>query len=992
MNRFQQSNTMKLVKSAFLLLAGIVATGGATDIFGRLRRDNHVASTGDGTKRELWQNKFKKVTVKYDPTYQGGEGDGKDYPTCILTYSFESKGDSGDDEYTIVFEPDEIFEDGHKVKCQKKKHHPRGHVKLPVNNKVPNECAEWVGETVTHATVKWGLETWSKADSKRLDVVILVSGPPHAPPGTEEQAAMWQQGETFPATNGQTANMLSQGGVKPINVVCGAVQSVLAHPEDPDICFAGATNGGVWRTFSCTAAEPDWEPLTDEEESLSVGDMYFDEEDPNSNTIIVAVGTRSALLALGGPPIGMLYTQDALAKSPTWQVLDNSAGSVHFRENSMEFKSVFVRGDLMLAAAYLANLFICDNLGVFRSTDRGVTWTNVLKGVAHAIASDPNNPERFYATLDHTGVCGSPQPNGVFTSDDFGATWTFTSLQSSIPAGQLKNAKLSISADNSRVWSGLVRRGVVNSIAYSDNNGALWQEMDEVLLPAGGKSTGLNPGGQGEVHFSLLASPFNKDEIYVGGEAQSQKTAGLPWPNFIGATDFTGILFRGDASINPTNTIPSPQWEHMTNSDAVTAIPGGGTASNSGPHADSRDMEIRADGSILEGNDGGIVVRTDPETNQGDWFGVSGNMQVFETHNVAYEPLFGSVIFGNQDVATIAGTLGSRDTFTSIFKGDGNHCMIDYASDPDNLYFYYGDNNFLELRRTTVSKSTLVITSVVDIQPNMGAVRFGDFVSVGAMNPADQRVFAIGTGLFTSFYPSNGISITADRGNTFNTVQTGESGGITAMAWSQDGLYLYVASSEAITKCTWDAALEDLTCAPAGNVGAVVRSLAVDSNDSDVLYAVTTSTYISSRRRTPTFDDPAVFESTDRGATWTDISVTGSLLNTAASGGAAAFIGNDSVSTVVVGTSNGVLVPDGTESWNVLAKGLPKVPVLEMVYEPADDTLVAATFGRGVWFLDNATKAVALALSDEAVSVWSHSATRGTGGDTIDFSSFLTPQ
>lgn len=95
-----------------------------------------------------------------------------------------------------------------------------------------------------------------------------------------------------------------------------------------------------------------------------------------------------------------------------------------------------------------------------------------------------------------------------------------------------------------------------------------------------------------------------------------------------------------------------------------------GTVSNSGPHADSRDMEIRADGYLLEGDDGGITVRSNPASNLGDWFGVCGNMQAFETHSVAYEPLMRTVLFGNQDTGTIAGTL--PDTFTSLRGGDGN--------------------------------------------------------------------------------------------------------------------------------------------------------------------------------------------------------------------------------------------------------------------------------------------------------------------------------
>lgn len=922
------------------------------------------------------------MQVKYDP------GDDNHYkPKCYFFYKLKGSSKS----VTIEFGPDEVFEDDRKVKCQKK--HPRSKgLKLPVNIDVPNKYVTWRGEKVTDAKVKWGLKTWSDADSERLDVIILKK-PSKNPVPT---VAFLQQGDTYPAINGQTANLRSQGGVDPSNVVCGAIQSVLAHPTDPDICFAGSTNGGVWRTFSCTATEPDWEPLTDDQDSLSIGDMVFDVEDTTSNTVLAAVGTRSAFGRRGGPAIGMLYSENSLANSPSWQVLNNSAGLINFRDKKVKFKSAYVRGDLMLAAAYLADPFVCSSLGVFRSVDRGKTWTNVLSGVAHDIASDPNDPSRFYATLDFTGLCSNRAlaTNGVFTSDDFGETWTFTSTNgiTPVPQGELSNAKLSVSADGSRVWSGLVRKGVVDSISYTNSNGASWTKMDTVLLPARGDPTGLNPrekpGGQGGIHFSLLASPTNRHEIYAGGDRQAGNTQGLFWPNFIGATDFTGILFRGDSRVSATNAVPSPQWEHMTNSDAIAAIPGGGTASNSGPHADSRDMEIRADGSILEGNDGGIVIRTKPESNEGDWFGVCGNMQAFETHSIAYEPVFGLVLYGNQDTGTIAGTLGVPNRFTTLYVADGNHCMIDYASDPDNLYFYFGNQRYLFMFRATLNKTSFEFTKVVNLRPKFGN-RNGDFVSVGAMNPANQAIFAIATG--QNLFPTDGISITGNRGEAFSLFSTGLRTSITAMAWSRDGTILYVASSSDITRCVLNLSRGTFRClpTPVGSVGAVVSSLAVDWTNSDTLYAVTTSLYFPGSGTS--IDSPAVFVSFDGGSTWADITIPGSLVDTAATGVAAVYLNKDSASTVVVGTSNGVLVPDGSRSWKVLAKGLPTVTVMDMVYEPVDDRLVVATLGRGTWFLENASKAVGPAVSgSQSESKWTQNPSQAISKATIDFDSLLS--
>jgi hypothetical protein len=759
-------------------------------------------------------------------------------------------------------------------------------------------------------------------------------------------------GNTVPATAGQTANMFLQSGSRRFeNIVCGCIQAVLAHPTNPDICFAGSVNGGVFRTTSCTADLPDWKPLTDSEESLSVGDMVFDVTDTTGNTVLVAIGARSSFARAGGKRIGLLYTRNALGNTPTWTILDNDAGDIKFRDNKVEFNSVFARGTLMLASAYGSGEGDCASIGIFRSTDRGITWTNVLSGVGRAVASDPNNPARFYATLDSESEttftpCSFPgrRPNGVFTSDDDGTTWTITSPVSVTDqwlGGQLNNAKLSVSADRSRVWSALLREGQADSISYSDDNGVTWTRMDNVTIRNDGGDVGLNPrrkpGGAGDIHFSLLASPTNRDEMYVGGDRQDGNFPDGP-PNFIGAFDYTGVLFRGDASVPPTDDDPSrdgpsPQWEHMTNLNSIAEVPQGGTASGSGPHADSRDMELRADGSILEGDDGGVAIRTNPGDNTGDWRSACGNMQVFESHNVAYEPLFKSVLFGNQDTGSICGTLGVAETFRSVATADGNDCMIDYKSDADVVYFYYGTQTLAPFfLRARFNKTTNAqIGNPVSLNANLPGN--GGFLSITAMNPVSQNEFAVAIDA-----PEKLIAYTTDRGDSFSELTTPESETISAMIWSADGTRLYaVESRNNVFRCV----KPSLACTARGTIGTggVVKQLAVNSGNSNIVYAAATSF--------SDFQTPQAFMSMDGGATWDDITVEDSLLDNAALGSSVVYLANK----VAFGTSNGVLVPDGGVGvgWRVLAPGLPTVAIVDMVYEPMDDTLVVATFGRGVW-------------------------------------------
>jgi hypothetical protein len=153
-------------------------------------------------------------------------------------------------------------------------------------------------------------------------------------------------------------------------------------------------------------------------------------------------------------------------------------------------------------------------------------------------------------------------------------------------------------------------------------------------------AVGLSPEGQGHVHFSLVASPKDKLIIYAGGDRQPDDVE----YSYIGATQYSGYLFRGNSSITFDETdVPSPQWAHMTNDDTIITIPEGGTAHSTFPHADSRVMVFTPDYNILEGDDGGITLRTSPSDNNGDWYSVCGTLQALEVFNVAYEPIRNTV-------------------------------------------------------------------------------------------------------------------------------------------------------------------------------------------------------------------------------------------------------------------------------------------------------------------------------------------------------------
>ncbi|MCV2395662.1 DUF3892 domain-containing protein [Actinotalea sp. M2MS4P-6] len=175
----------------------------------------------------------------------------------------------------------------------------------------------------------------------------------------------------------------------------GRVKSLAGHPTNGNIIYAGAANGGVWKTTDGGAT---WRTSWVFEESLAIGAVAVAPSAPNVVYAATGEDTPSYGPAYGGAGVyrstdsGTTWTQRAPAAS---------VGMACSR--------------LVVDPSNHNRLFVASTTGVHRSTDGGATWTTVLGGHATDIVIAHDHPNRLVAGIWN---------DKVYRSSDGGTTWT----------------------------------------------------------------------------------------------------------------------------------------------------------------------------------------------------------------------------------------------------------------------------------------------------------------------------------------------------------------------------------------------------------------------------------------------------------------------------------------------------------------------------------------------------------------------------------------
>lgn len=278
------------------------------------------------------------------------------------------------------------------------------------------------------------------------------------------------------------------------------VSAVTGVPGNPNIYYAGAASGGVWKSID---GGIHWEAVFDHEPAQSIGDIAIAPSDPN----VVWVGTGESFIRSNVSIGDGVYKSTDAGKTWTHMGLEQTG----------RISRIVIdphNPEIVLAAAEGNCYGPEQQRGVFRTTDGGKTWQRVLfvnpNTGASDLAMDPRNPRILLAGMwqfvIHTWGQNSGGPgSGVWISHDEGATWKQI-VGHGLPGPPLGKIAVGIAPSDPNRMYALIETGGNGrgSLWRSDDGGGEWRVVNYSRL--------LNE--RPHYYTRLMISPGNANEVY----------------------------------------------------------------------------------------------------------------------------------------------------------------------------------------------------------------------------------------------------------------------------------------------------------------------------------------------------------------------------------------------------------------------------------------------------------------------------------------------
>ncbi len=691
-------------------------------------------------------------------------------------------------------------------------------------------------------------------------------------------------------------------------LMSGRISDIAIHPDNEHVWYVTVGSGGVWKTEN---AGTTWTSLFDKQKTYSTGCVSLDPQNPE----VVWVGTGENV---GGRHISYgdgIYKSEDGGKS--WK-------NMGLKESEHLSKIIIhpTNSNVIWVASQGPLWSKGGDRGVFKSVDGGETWKQTLGDDAWVGATDllidPRNPDLLYAATWQrhrtvAGYMGGGPGTAIYKSIDGGETWN--KLKSGLPSSNMGKIGLAISPQRPDVvYAAIELDRRTGGVYKSENQGGSWTKMSDAVS-----------GGTGPHYYQeLFASPHNYDELYL-------------------ADNYMQVSFDGGKTFTRMNE----EEKHVDN------------------HAVA--FKKNDPNYILVGCDGGLYESFDKTKN---WKFID-NLPITQFYKIAVddaEPFY-YVYGGTQDNNTQGAPSrtdnahGIRNADWFVLLGGDGHQPATEPGNPNIVYVQWQQGNLNRHDRVTGENI------YIQPQPSLGekTERFNwdAPILVSPHNPkriyhASQRVWK------SDDRGDSWQAISGDLSKNIQRIQTpfyekqqkwdnawdiyamSDYSTITSLSESpkKEGL-IYAGTDDGIIQVTEDGGANwrkvDFTSIAGLPNTAFVNDIKADLYDENLVYAVFDNHKYGDYK-------PYLFKSIDKGRSW--VSISNNLPDRTLLW--RIVQDHEKSNLMFLGTEFGIYFTlDNAKTWIKLKGGLPNISVRDLAIQKRENDLVAGTFGRGIYILDD---------------------------------------
>jgi photosystem II stability/assembly factor-like uncharacterized protein len=704
------------------------------------------------------------------------------------------------------------------------------------------------------------------------------------------------------------------------------VSAVTGVPGDPRIYYAGSASGGIAKTIDGGIY---WEQIFDDQTVASIGSLAVA---PSDSSIVWAGTGESCIRSNISVGEGIFKSTNA---GKTWTrmglELTGRIGRVIVHPTNP---------DIVLACAQGHGYGPQPERGVFRTMDGGKSWERVLfvneNTGCSALEIDPANPRKLFAGMWQLDIktwgreSGGPG-SGLFVSHDGGTTWQ-RQRERGLPTREVGKVKVVIAPSNpNRVYALIETGDGIPLRGKETDNGQVWRSDD------GGESWRVvsydhNAMGRAHYYSHIFVAPDNENETYYltsafsvsvdGGRTLEQRTGrSLPGGDhhdmWIDPTNAARMIVAHDQGVSISMTrgrtwlrqrLPNAQMYHVTVDNQIPYNVYGNKQDGPSYRGPSNS---RSPGALGWG--GGIP--------RGMWHTVGGNECGWATPDPVDPNIVWSSGCGD---ATLVRYEESRRQLRNVEiwpeqdRGAAADLKYRFVWDAP-LHISPHDHNTVYFGSQHVHRTTNGGQSWQEISPDLTLNDKSRQQPSGGLTPDNLGVeFASVVYVITESPKSAGL------------IWVGTKDGLVQL--TRDG------------GKTWANVTKNIpNLPPAGSI----RSIEPSRHDAAIAYLTAEFHQVNNR-------DPFVYKTTDYGQTWKAITngIPRNMLSYAH------WIKEDPVrrGLLYLGTENAIYVSfDDGETWQSLQNNLPHAPVYGITVQEHFNDLVVATYGRGLWILDDIT-------------------------------------